>query len=319
MSAIDFLRDIGKHFRVNKMITKEAVAARLHSRAGHLLHRVQLPAAAGPGLPRAVPAARLHAADRRQRPVGQPHRRPRPDPPRRARAGPRVRHAAGDQGRRHQVRQDRGRRVWLDPALTSPYAFYQFWLNTDDRDVVHLPEGASRSAPGPRSRRWRRRSRERPQRARRSGRWPRSSPRWCTGPRSATPGRGRQPGAVRPRRARRPRRRRRCAASLAELPRPSSSVVDGCAAAVGRRPVRRDRAGAEPVSAARRAIAEGGAYLNNVRVDRRGRACPGRRPAGRRAGCVLRRGKRTPGGGRRSSTSALRASDSGRDRRPTRR
>ena len=34
MSAIDFLRDVGKHFRVNKMITKDAVAARLHSEQG---------------------------------------------------------------------------------------------------------------------------------------------------------------------------------------------------------------------------------------------------------------------------------------------
>ena len=25
--------------------------------------------------------------------------------------------------------------VWLDPARTSPYEFYQFWLNADDRDV----------------------------------------------------------------------------------------------------------------------------------------------------------------------------------------
>ncbi len=29
-----------------------------------------------------------------------------------------------------------GGAVWLDPDLTSPYAFYQFWLNTDDRDVA---------------------------------------------------------------------------------------------------------------------------------------------------------------------------------------
>ncbi|MGN6503668.1 MAG: tyrosine--tRNA ligase, partial [Pseudolysinimonas sp.] len=29
-----------------------------------------------------------------------------------------------------------GNAVWLDPALTSPYAFYQFWLNTDDADVI---------------------------------------------------------------------------------------------------------------------------------------------------------------------------------------
>ena len=56
-------------------------------------------------------------------------------PPARRRAGARVRHAAGHQGRRHQVRQDRGRRLWLDPEMTSPYAFYQFWLNADDRDV----------------------------------------------------------------------------------------------------------------------------------------------------------------------------------------
>jgi len=26
--------------------------------------------------------------------------------------------------------------IWLDPARTSPFRFYQFWLNTDDRDVV---------------------------------------------------------------------------------------------------------------------------------------------------------------------------------------
>src|ERR1700754_202326 len=29
-----------------------------------------------------------------------------------------------------------GNAIWLDPELTSPYAFYQFWLNTDDSDVV---------------------------------------------------------------------------------------------------------------------------------------------------------------------------------------
>ena len=28
--------------------------------------------------------------------------------------------------------------VWLDPNRTSPFRFYQFWLNTDDRDVVRL-------------------------------------------------------------------------------------------------------------------------------------------------------------------------------------
>ncbi|BCB89161.1 hypothetical protein Psuf_064740 [Phytohabitans suffuscus] len=28
-----------------------------------------------------------------------------------------------------------GGAVWLDPEMTSPYAFYQFWFNTDDRDI----------------------------------------------------------------------------------------------------------------------------------------------------------------------------------------
>ena len=28
-----------------------------------------------------------------------------------------------------------GGAVWLDPEMTTPYAFYQFWLNVDDRDI----------------------------------------------------------------------------------------------------------------------------------------------------------------------------------------
>lgn len=36
--------------------------------------------------------------------------------------------------------------IWLDPDLTSAYAFYQFWINADDR--ARLPEGVHR--PGPR-------------------------------------------------------------------------------------------------------------------------------------------------------------------------
>lgn len=28
--------------------------------------------------------------------------------------------------------------IWLDPAMTSPYAFYQFFINSDDRDVAKL-------------------------------------------------------------------------------------------------------------------------------------------------------------------------------------
>ena len=105
-------------------------------RRGAVLHRVQLPDPAGHGLPRAVPAVRLHAADRRQRPVGQPDQRHRADPQgrgrRRARLSPRPLITKADGTK---FGKTEGGAVWLDPEMTSPYAFYQFWFNTDDRDV----------------------------------------------------------------------------------------------------------------------------------------------------------------------------------------
>ena len=79
-------------------------------RRRHLLRRVQLPDPAGPRLPAALPRLRLCAADRRQRPMGQPHQRRRPHPPGGGRRGARDRHAAHHEHRRHQVRQERGQR-----------------------------------------------------------------------------------------------------------------------------------------------------------------------------------------------------------------
>ena len=50
-------------------------------------------------------------------------------------------------------KSETGESVWLDPARTSPYAFYQYWLNTDDRDVgtylrwfTEFPQAAHRGA-----------------------------------------------------------------------------------------------------------------------------------------------------------------------------
>ena len=51
MSVLEFLRDVGKHFTVNAMLAKDSVESRLDRRDGHLLHRVQLHAAAGQRLP----------------------------------------------------------------------------------------------------------------------------------------------------------------------------------------------------------------------------------------------------------------------------
>lgn len=136
LSAIEFLRDIGKHFRVNRMLAKEAVAARLESEAGisftefsyqilqandflqlHRRYGCMLQTGgsdqwgnltAGTELIRRIDGASVHAF-----------------------ATPLLTKADGT-----KFGKTEGGALWLDPAMTSPYAFFQFWLNTDDRDVA---------------------------------------------------------------------------------------------------------------------------------------------------------------------------------------
>lgn len=135
LSAIDFLRDVGKYFRVNKMIAKEAVARRLNSEQGisytefsyqilqgmdylELYRRhgctVQTGGSdqwgnltAGIDLVHRVEGAPVHAL-----------------------ATPLITKADGT-----KFGKTESGTVWLDPELTTPYAFYQFWLNADDRDL----------------------------------------------------------------------------------------------------------------------------------------------------------------------------------------
>jgi tyrosyl-tRNA synthetase len=134
MSAIDWLRDIGKHFSVNRMLAKEAVSARLE--AGGIsytefsyqimqavdfleLYRrhgctLQLGGSdqwgnltAGVDLIRRVEGATAHAL-----------------------ATPLITRPDGE-----KFGKSTGSTLWLDPALTSPFAFYQWFLNTDDSVV----------------------------------------------------------------------------------------------------------------------------------------------------------------------------------------
>ncbi len=147
VSAIDFLRDIGKHFRVGRMLAKEAVAARLNSEAGisytefsyqilqandflelHRRHGVTLQTGgsdqwgnltAGIDLVRRVEGTGVHAV-----------------------ATPLVTKSDGT-----KFGKSEGGAVWLDPSLTSPYAFFQFWLNADDADArTWLPLYSERPA-----------------------------------------------------------------------------------------------------------------------------------------------------------------------------
>ena len=79
LSAIDFLRDIGKHFPVNQMLSREVVRARLEA-GGISYTEFSYQILQAYDYLRAARAAWLHAPARRQRPVGQPCLRRGPDP-----------------------------------------------------------------------------------------------------------------------------------------------------------------------------------------------------------------------------------------------
>ena len=134
LSTLDFLRDIGKHFPVNRMLGRDVVRARLEAGISYtefsyvLLqaldylnlfrgHGVRLQTGgsdqwgnitAGVELIRRTTGDRAHAL-----------------------ATPLVTKADGA-----KFGKTESGTIWLDPHLTSPYAFYQFWVNADDRDVV---------------------------------------------------------------------------------------------------------------------------------------------------------------------------------------
>ena len=130
---VDFLRDVGKHFTVNIMMQKESVQARLDTGISytefsymllqaydflHLFRKEQCTIqvggsdqwgniTAGIDLIRRVEGAEAHGL-----------------------VAPLFTTATGA-----KFGKTEGGAVWLDPALTSVYKFYQFWLNTDDRDT----------------------------------------------------------------------------------------------------------------------------------------------------------------------------------------
>jgi tyrosyl-tRNA synthetase len=136
LGAIDFMRDVGKHFTVNAMLAKESVKRRLESDTGitytefsysllqaydflELYDRVgctlQMGGSdqwgnilAGMDLVRRVRGGKSHGL-----------------------VLPLITTASGTKFGKTEAGT-----IWLDPQLTKPYEFYQFWLNTDDRDAV---------------------------------------------------------------------------------------------------------------------------------------------------------------------------------------
>jgi tyrosyl-tRNA synthetase len=136
LSVIEFLRDIGKHFRVNKMLTKDSVAQRLASEQGisytefsyqllqamdflELYRRYGCTLQTGGSDQWGNLTAGLDLIHRLE-PHAEVH----------VLATPLMTKADGTKFGKTETGT-----LWLDPEMTTPYAFYQFWLNTDDRDI----------------------------------------------------------------------------------------------------------------------------------------------------------------------------------------
>ena len=136
LGAIEFMRDVGKHFTVNAMLAKESVKRRIESDDGISYTEFSY------SLLQAYDFLVLYDRFGCTLQMGGSDQwgniTAGMDSIRRVRGaqGARPRLAAADDGVRDEVRQDRSGSVWLDAQLTRPYEFYQFWLNTDDRDVV---------------------------------------------------------------------------------------------------------------------------------------------------------------------------------------
>ena len=263
LSALDFLRDIGKHFPVNRMLDREAVSARLAA-GGISLHRVQLPA------PAVLDFLELYRRYGCALQTGGSDQwgniTAGVDLIRRVTEGahalPRARHAAAHQGRRHEVRQDRGRRRLARPRadLAPTRSTSSGSTPTTPRwssllQILHLPH--ARGDRGPRGAGGR--ASRRP--GRRSGPWPRTSPTLVH-------------GADEPRRPSRPAGRCSARATSPALPPGALEAALREAGLVGAGPGGPRVADllvatglAASKGAARRTVAEGGAYLNNVRVE----------------------------------------------------
>jgi tyrosyl-tRNA synthetase len=132
MSAIDLLRDVGKHFRMGRMLAKETVAARLRSDEGISFTEFSYQVLQGMDfleLNRRY-GCLLQVGGNDQwgnLTSGTELIRKAEGKVAHALTTPLITKADGT-----KFGKTEGGTVWLDADLTSPYAFYQFWINTED-------------------------------------------------------------------------------------------------------------------------------------------------------------------------------------------
>ncbi len=136
VSYLDFLRDIGKHFTVNYMLAKESVRRRLEDREhgisytefSYMLlqafdflqlydaHSCKIQAGGSDQWGNITAGIELIRRMRAEQAFGITF--------------PLLATSSGE-----KFGKSAGNAVWLDKNKTSPYQFYQYWINTDDRDV----------------------------------------------------------------------------------------------------------------------------------------------------------------------------------------
>ncbi|GGK24968.1 tyrosine--tRNA ligase [Pilimelia terevasa] len=134
LTAVDFLRDVGKHFPVNRMLAREVVKARLESGISFTEFSYQLLQAHDYFALHRARGCTLQFGGSDQWgniTAGVDYVRRRGGGPVHAFTTPLVTRSDGT-----KFGKSEGGAVWLDRTMTSPYAFYQFWIQADDRDVV---------------------------------------------------------------------------------------------------------------------------------------------------------------------------------------
>lgn len=137
LTFIEFLRDVGKHFTVNYMLAKDSVASRIEHGISYTEFSYMLM--------QSYDFYKLHEEENCTLQIGGSDqwgnitagmefiRRSRGDEEIKVfgLTVPLITKADGT-----KFGKTAGGAIWLDPEKTSPYEFYQFWYNTDDRDVI---------------------------------------------------------------------------------------------------------------------------------------------------------------------------------------
>ena len=141
LSAIGFLRDVGKHFRMGRMLAKETVSARLNSDEGLSFTEFSYQILQGMDYLELYRRYGCTLQTGGSDQWGNLTSGTELDPQGRGPCGARTGHSADHQGRRHEVRQDRGRRGVAGPSHDQPVRLLPVLVQHRRSRHRRLPQG----------------------------------------------------------------------------------------------------------------------------------------------------------------------------------